>query len=304
MLTLFSIPKKFEGHIKIIQRNAIQSWTLLNPRPRIILFGNDEGTSEVAAEMHLEHVPDVSCTEYGTPLIQSVFQKARSISTDPFLCYLNADIMLTSDFLPALNRVSQFRNRFLMAGQRWDLDVTEPIDFSEGWEKKIRDRIRNEGKLHEIWGMDYFIFSKDVGSDMPPFAIGRPCWDNWFIYSARKKGYPVVDATSGVTVVHQNHDYRHVPLGTGKSYHGPEAEKNREMAGEFASQFSLIDATHHLTAGKVNRNFERKHLIRELDTLPTLHPAMTPVVAGIRFALRLTKPFRSSSGTAKKATNA
>ncbi len=31
MITIFAIPKPFKGHIDVIQRNAIQSWTKLSP---------------------------------------------------------------------------------------------------------------------------------------------------------------------------------------------------------------------------------------------------------------------------------
>src|SRR5436309_411668 len=44
MLTLFAAPKPFRGHIGIIQRNAITSWTKLQPRPEIILYGTQECT--------------------------------------------------------------------------------------------------------------------------------------------------------------------------------------------------------------------------------------------------------------------
>jgi len=37
MLTLFTIPKAFQGHTGVIQRNAIRSWTLLRPECEIIL---------------------------------------------------------------------------------------------------------------------------------------------------------------------------------------------------------------------------------------------------------------------------
>src|SRR5260370_906360 len=49
MLTLYTIPKAFDEHIGIIQRNAIRSWTLLRPPCEVILFGDDAGTAEVAA---------------------------------------------------------------------------------------------------------------------------------------------------------------------------------------------------------------------------------------------------------------
>ena len=51
MLTLFTIPKAFVGHIGDIQRNAIKSWTLLRPKCEVILLADDSGTSEVAEEL-------------------------------------------------------------------------------------------------------------------------------------------------------------------------------------------------------------------------------------------------------------
>ncbi len=45
-LTILAMPKPFRGHIGIIQRNAITSWTKLQPRPEILLFGTEEGAAE------------------------------------------------------------------------------------------------------------------------------------------------------------------------------------------------------------------------------------------------------------------
>ena len=67
-LTLLSTPKAFTGIFEVIQRNAITSWTRLDPRPDIILFGDDAGTAELCAELGLRHVPDVRTTDLGTPL--------------------------------------------------------------------------------------------------------------------------------------------------------------------------------------------------------------------------------------------
>ena len=60
MLTLFAIPKHFRGHFATIQRNAITSWTRLTPRPEILLFGDEEGTGEIARELGLRHFPEVA----------------------------------------------------------------------------------------------------------------------------------------------------------------------------------------------------------------------------------------------------
>ena len=63
MLTLFAIPKAFRGEFNQIQRNAITSWTLLEPKPEIILLGDDEGTAEVAKEFGVRHVSGVDLIE-------------------------------------------------------------------------------------------------------------------------------------------------------------------------------------------------------------------------------------------------
>jgi hypothetical protein len=71
LLTLFSIPKPFDGHIGVIQRNALESWTRLRPACEIVLFGDEPGVAEVARELSLKHVPDVTRNEFGTPLVNS-----------------------------------------------------------------------------------------------------------------------------------------------------------------------------------------------------------------------------------------
>ena len=48
MLTFFTTAKPFKGHSAIIQRNALKSWTLLDPDIEVILFGDEEGAAEVA----------------------------------------------------------------------------------------------------------------------------------------------------------------------------------------------------------------------------------------------------------------
>jgi len=50
MITFFTTPKPFRGHIGVIQRNAIHSWKLVHPEAEVILFGNEEGAAEVARE--------------------------------------------------------------------------------------------------------------------------------------------------------------------------------------------------------------------------------------------------------------
>ena len=301
MITIFAIPKAFQGHIKTIQRNAIQSWTFLRPRPRLILFGNDEGTKETAEELNIEHVSSVACSEYGTPIIQDVFKQARKLSTTPLLCYINSDIILMPDFMDSVKIAAESMKQFLLCGRRWNLEVVRPLDFSEGWEEHLRQQIKISGTLEEPWAIDYFVYTSEIGNDMPPFIIGRGGWDNWFLYSVRNKSLPLIDATSSIQVVHQNHDYRHVPAGSGKNYAGPETDINLKLSGQLASEFSIKDATHELSSGKIKRTLHKDALIRHLDMMPRLKPWTTPIVSTIRFFLRITKPIRSNALSRNKS---
>ena len=71
MLTIFSTPKLFRGHIGDIQRNALRSWLLLDPQAEVILFGDEEGTAEVCQELGLRHEPQVLRSEHGTLLAKA-----------------------------------------------------------------------------------------------------------------------------------------------------------------------------------------------------------------------------------------
>src|SRR5579863_2067444 len=73
MLTMFTTPKPFRGHIGVIQRNALKSWTLLHPDLEVILFGDDEGAAVVAGEFGLRHEPHVERNEFGTNRLDSMF---------------------------------------------------------------------------------------------------------------------------------------------------------------------------------------------------------------------------------------
>ena len=72
------------------------------------------------------------------------------------------------------------------------------------------------------------------------------------VYRACSSGIPVVDATQSVDVVHQNHNYSHVPLRWGQRWSGPEAKANAAFAGD-TPVMSLHRATHVLTPPGIRR---------------------------------------------------
>jgi hypothetical protein len=253
LITLFSSPKPFtDPHIAMIQRNAIKSWTLL-PDVEVILLGEETGLAEAAKELGVKHITNVARNESGTPLISSMFQLARENSNSDLLCIVNADMILMPDFVEAARKSSMLRDKYVLLSQRWDYDITTPINFTEGWQSHLRESVRKQNQLHRPAGSDFFLFPKPCYTDIPNFTIGRAGWDNWMIYKARKEGWAVIDCTPSVMIIHQNHDYSHLPDGK-PHYEHPETNENIRLAGGQANvRYTILDSTHQLVSGKLAR---------------------------------------------------
>lgn len=258
MLTLFTMPKPFKGHIGMIQRNAIGSWKRLNPHCEVILIGNEEGTAEVAQELGVRHIPEVARNEYGTPLLNDIFERTKQWASYSLLCYVNCDIILGSEFIRAVEKVSRWRRRFLMIGECWNLDVAESLSFDQpDWEKRLQCSMQQSGRPRGPWAVDYFVFSRRLYKHIPPFAIGRAYFDNWLIWKARAQWAAVVDATQVVLAVHQNHDYSHVTGGKTWTLQGEEAKQNFALAGGLRHRYCIYDSTHSFGPFGLRWNFQR-----------------------------------------------
>ncbi len=252
-ITLFSAPKPFtDPRIATIQNNAIAAWKCLT-EVEILLMGEEEGLHEAALRHGVSHVPDVERNVSGTPLISSMLELARQRGEGEMLCIINSDVILMSDFVEASKRLVQLKSAFVMVSRRWDLDVLAPIEFVDAWEERLKWAVREQGVLHRPAGSDFFLFPRDCYLDLPAFAVGRAGWDNWMIYKARKEHWPVIDGTPSVTIVHQNHDYSHLPGGE-PHYSVPESEENIRLAGgEAAIRYTIVDATYCLRGGGLTR---------------------------------------------------
>lgn len=280
MVTIFTTPKAFRGHIDVIQRNSLASWIRLFPGEDILLIGDDDGVGEAAREFGCRHFPEVRRNESGTPLISSIFGIGAQNAKNDVLCYVNTDIILLDEFKESLDLVIRRKRKFMMVGQRWDVDVTEPLIFGPGWQDAFRAWAHETGKPYRPGGMDYFAYSRNALPAIPDFAIGRTVWDNWLPYGARKQNAALVDATGGVLVIHQNHDYRHASQaadGELAVWTGPEAMENARLAGSPNNHFTVADATHALSRQNEKLVLRRKFSWRHMQTLPALRPELMPV---------------------------
>ena len=269
MLTFFTTAKPFRGHVNIIQRNALKSWTLLHTDVDVILFGDDEGAAEVARELAIRHEPDVGRNQFGAIRLDSMFGKAQVMARHDILCYVNCDIILTDDFRAAIESVRAKYRRFLMVGRRWDTPIKEPVDFSDPmWDRNVRSfALSTKNQRDECW-IDYFAFSRGLyAGDIPPLAIGRRAWDNWLMWRGLNSKQPVVDASRVVVAVHQNHDYSHHPQGEQGVWHSEEAKQNFQLAGGWNHIRVISDATREFASVRRIRSTWLRRWGRDMERM-------------------------------------
>ena len=259
MLTIFSTPKPFAGHIDLIQRNAIRSWQRLHSDVEVILVGDDEGTAEVCKELGIQHIKDVRRNIRGTKYLNSVYYHAEERARHKILCHVNCDIVLMSDFWRAVQKISEIGNRFLMAGRRWDVDIDRPLNFERpAWEAELRRLVLEANRQRPPQWIDYFVFPKGLYSRrLPDFFIGRPGWDNWLLWYPLSMRVPVVDASRAVVAVHQNHDYSYHPDGEKGVWYGDEAQHNYTVLRTKGKHETLESASHIMSDCGLRKNHWR-----------------------------------------------
>jgi len=272
-LSIFAIPKRFDGHFGLIQRNAVRSWSRLQPRPDIVLLGSDDGTAEMAAEVGATHVADVASSPSGAPLLSDVFAKGQHHAQAGTVCFVNADIMLTPAWLATVERVQRWRTQFLMVGRRSNLDVVDAIDFAQpAWAQQLVSDAEVRGQLASSVFIDYFVFPRGLLAEVPPFVIGRPGYDNWLLWHVRQRRIPLVDATSAAPAIHQNHDYSHIkaaaadPGGHQSYLKGEDTRRNAELAGDWTHMFSIDHASHVVRDGEVRPALQAQYLRARIET--------------------------------------
>jgi hypothetical protein len=154
------------------------------------------------------------------------------------------------DFRLAFEKALTWKKQFLLVAQRWDTDVAEPINFDDGqWSDKLRRLAQASGFRRDEFWIDVFLFRKGQYLKMPPLVVGHCYWDNWMIWNALHSGIPVLDATSFVMPVHQNHGYN---PRFGRMLDSPNdalSRHNLELIGGLKRIRDIKSSTHHLGSG-------------------------------------------------------
>lgn len=280
MLTILAVPRGFVGSHAAIQRRALDSWTRCGPRVEVLLFGDEPGIRAVADEVGARWIGGVRTARSGRPCLDDVFLRAQQLASHPLLCYVNADILLRPSFVDAVHTVMDQRPRFLAVARRHELQLHHE-EILALTDEELHARAEHIGQLAPPDAIDVFAFPRGLVRAMPPFVIGRPGWDNWMIYQARRSGVPVIDITPTAVVVH---------LDTAPGYaqgkqpiHDGESDHNRRLAG-WASLFTVAEATDRLVDGDLVpvRRRPSRHTLR---VTAALSPGVRAIVRPIRTLL-------------------
>lgn len=250
---IFALPKPFDDpHIACIQRNAIASWKALGEDVAVIIIGNETGIAETAEEFGAIHVGPVQRNEQGTPLVNDAFKIASEATEAKVLVFCNADVILLHDFKHALAEIvrGDCADEFLAIGRRTNLDLQRCVDFSDRFAiEKLLEQTASQGEMAAVVCKEYFAFPRGQFDCLPPFAVGRGNWDNWMVAHSKRNGVPVIDLTNRVTAIHQNHDYRHVDVGTGGSAKLKRRRKQCYLSGVEACENQRLASGKHVITG-------------------------------------------------------
>ena len=278
MITIFGTPKNFEGIFKVIQINAIRSWRSVSKEVEIIIFGKSEGAQKIANEVSAIYYPNIKCSKNGVPLLSDLFHKANKIASFDILLFINSDILLPKRIIYSIMNVKDKFSNFLLVGHRWDLKVEKLINFNEAatvslfWEmSEIKSKKASPAAI------DYFGFRKNSLKNIPDFVVGRPGYDNWLIWYARRNFMPVVDISEEVKVIHQSHHYNFHNLKNNPKIFDrnkipieEDGKKNMKLHGNRV--LNLLDADFSTLNGRIKKNTSKEYVYRNLGKLSIIFP--------------------------------
>ena len=253
MLTIYTWPKSFEDpHIALIQRNAVRSWLRLEPKPTIFALGEDPGVAGYCAEFGLTHLPNTGDNRIevidGTVRLRDMAARVEALSNTPFFCYINADIILTGSIMRAIQVVSARFGRFLLGASPWELDVNGELAFEPGWDQVLEQRARAADCPRRPDSADFFLYPRGFLARAPEVLIGRWYVDSGVLWYTRSIGAALVDGTSGIFTVHQNHHYNHLGGNAFEPGKSVGAQWNLRAIGGFKHFYGWYYATHSYSA--------------------------------------------------------
>lgn len=267
MITFFTTLKPFNDQNRISQINALRSWLNLGSGTEIIIFDTFDEDLDLIFKQNIKHILNVEKfnASIPLPLVSDMFYKTNQLASNPICCYINSDIILTDLFLKIVTKLhNRFNKKYLLVGQRYDFDISELLAFDESWEKSFYNNYSGFFSLHAPYGSDFFVFPKGqyVEGSIPRLVIGRPGWDNWFIYNGvKERNLKVVDITNSVPVFHQNHTQAY---NTGNKSDAATSNNLSVISDNRLSDWVLERTNYYIKNGKPKKRKEYKMVYKVL----------------------------------------
>lgn len=207
MFTIFTFPRPFKEPFLTPQINAINSWKKIHSDVEIFLINDEENSSKIFAEANNIKCINGKFSKYGSPLLRYALNEIKKQAKHKDIVFLNTDIIYIDGFIRSINAIRSHYKEYFVVGRRKDIELKQKIDFSNDNYKSLLIDLYNRGQLHNLSGLDYWIFPKNLFNDIPDFRIGKPGYDSWLLANASKKLVPTIDASQTVRILHQNHYY-------------------------------------------------------------------------------------------------
>lgn len=185
---------------------TIRNWILLRPYVIPVVFTNDSTVAYKIKQHGLDVLPIRMAAAGGIPILKYMFQNIMSTYNTAFYGYTNSDILFTDTLLETLawimNSTHVLENPLMIIGKRTNVQPVREKDTTS-W-KRLYKVATGRGKLFTGLAEDYFITSRIYPwKETPNLVVGRPAYDNWLVYHARKQNHTVIDATNTILAVHQ-----------------------------------------------------------------------------------------------------
>jgi hypothetical protein len=126
------------------------------------------------------------------PYIDEWFRQGIRHSPSNFVCFINADILLSANWLTGAKHIFRLMDGhpIVVIGQRINCDINPRYFQNLSFGKALLQEIDHIAKKSVHYpesphGMDTFLFQiHGLGLEperIPPFVMGRYLWDNWFV---------------------------------------------------------------------------------------------------------------------------
>lgn len=181
----------------------------------VYIYTSSAAVTAKCAPFHFTIRPVQQRSRYGLPVLSSLLRDAQKISSDPYIGYINSDILLNPNIMSVLNFISSKKKQ--MFAKKPVLLGSRVCDYSST--KNIRKEIVSNTlfksaprcRMRNIASADIFIFSRDFPfSVLPPAVPGRTKIDNILMDYGKRRGV-LIDITYAYINIHQGSEsYRNV----------------------------------------------------------------------------------------------